>query len=339
MGLVKKFIYGAIALVFILMGGFSAQSNSFILQCGGVVGIIIGLIVLYVFGKMAWRAMGCIPSLLILIIIALFVLYAIGGFTGGVGSIGQNIQSFFGHGVDSSEETIMNASMMQNYESEEPVETEEQKNDESAEESKDGLDKKDNGVVNLIGEDEHPILVENFLPNIKKKKEKAFNPMNYPAIEGVSRVLTGDTLSVRGRVIKLFGVAAPEITQTCADSQERGYRCGQQSLSWLRGWLSDNPLRCHILNEDKRGVLTGVCMLGQYDIGAAIVNSGWAVADIKQTQIYLAYQNQASQNKRGLWQGKFYMPWDWQKIKARKANIKIIKPKSAKKKSAWSNLF
>ena len=32
MGFIKKIMYGAIALVFILMGGFSAQSNSFILH-------------------------------------------------------------------------------------------------------------------------------------------------------------------------------------------------------------------------------------------------------------------------------------------------------------------
>ena len=324
MGLIKRFIYGAIALVFILMGGFSAQSNSLILQCGGVVGIIIGLVVLYVFGKMAWRAMGCIPSLLVLILITLFVLYAIGGFSGGIGSVGQNIQTFFGKGVDSSEEAFLNANMAQEAEVEavEPVEK-----------------KEESGVINLIGEDEHPIILENFLPKQKEKQAKPFNPMNYPAIEGVSRVLTGDVLSLRGRTVKLFGVAAPEISQTCADEQGRGYRCGQQSMAWLSNWLADNPLRCHILGEDKKGILTGVCMLGQYDIGAAIVNAGWAVADTRQTQIYLAYQNQASQNRRGLWQGKFYTPWDWQKIKARKANIKIIKPKKAKKKSAWSNLF
>ena len=355
MGFIKKIIYGAIALVFILMGGFSAQSNSFILQCGGVVGIIIGLVVLYVFGKMAWRAMGCIPSLLVLIIIVLFVLYAIGGFNGGIGSVGSNIQSFFGHGVDSSEETFVNTSIIQEdvdsesleeieiKESFEPLDSVEQDETDESEEQpasaeKNEEDKKE-GVINLIGEDEHPIIMENFLPKPKKKQKKAFNPMDYPAIEGVSRVLTGDTLTIRGRVVKLFGIASPDISQTCADGQNRGYRCGQQSLSWLSSWLANNALRCHILSEDKRGVLTGVCMLGQYDIGAAIVNAGWAVADVRQTQIYMAYQNQASQNKRGLWQGKFYMPWDWQKIKARKANVKIIKPKSAKKKSAWSNLF
>jgi endonuclease YncB( thermonuclease family) len=80
-------------------------------------------------------------------------------------------------------------------------------------------------------------------------------------------------------------------------------------------------------------------MLGPYDIGAAIVNAGWAIADTRQTQVYLSYQNQASQAKRGLWEGKFYTPWDWQKIKSRKANIKILKPKNQKRKSVWSNVF
>ena len=77
MGFIKKVLYGSIALIFILMGGFGAQSNSAILQIGGVIGLLLGLVVLYVFGKMAWRAMGCIPSLLVLIIIVVFVLYAI----------------------------------------------------------------------------------------------------------------------------------------------------------------------------------------------------------------------------------------------------------------------
>lgn len=329
MGFIKKIIYGAVALVFILMGGFGTQSNSVILQCGGFIGLILGLVVLYIFAKMAWRAMGCIPSLLILIIITLFVLYAIGGFTGGVGNISKNIQTFLGGQTSSSSESIINADMMPAQEEEyivEPVtET-----------------KQESGVINLIGEDQHPILAENFIPKPKKKKEvkNAFNPLNFPAIQGISNVVKGDTVTLMGKVVKLFGVAAPDISQTCADSQGRGYRCGQQAISWLSGWLADNMLKCHILGEDNRGVLTGVCMLGQYDIGAAIINAGWAVADTRQTQIYVAYQNQASQNRRGLWQGKFYMPWDWQKIKNRKANIKVIKPKGeGSRKSVWSGFF
>ena len=323
MGLLKKVMYGSVALIFILMGSFGTQSNSMILQFGGVAGLILGAVILYIFAKMAWRAMGCIPSLLVLIAIVLFVLFAIGGFNGGIGSIGQNIQAFLGQQTNSSSENIINANMAQKEDNVLDQVTE---------------NKQDEGVVNLIGEDQHPIITENFLPKQEKKEERAFNPMDFPAIEGVSKVVKGDTITLNGRVVKLFGVAAPDISQTCADSQGRGYRCGQQSISWLSGWLADNLLKCHILNEDNRGVLTGVCMLGQYDIGAAIVNAGWAVADMRQTQIYAAYQNQASQNRRGLWQGKFYMPWDWQKIKARKANIKVIKPKS-ERKSVWSGIF
>lgn len=323
MGFIKRIVYGSIALIFILMGGFGTQSNNMILQCGGFVGLIIGLVVLYIFAKMAWRAMGCIPSLLILIIIVLFVLYAIGGFNGGIGSVGQNIQTFLGQKTSSSSESIINTDTITVEEDEEKENTD---------------NKQEDGVVNLIGEDKHPIITENFLPKPKKKKETAFNPMNYPAIEGISKVVKGDTVTLAGRVVKLFGVASPDILQTCADVQGRGYRCGQQAISWLSGWLGNNSLKCHILGEDDRGVLTGVCMLGQYDIGAAIINSGWAVADTRQTQIYTAYQNQASKNKRGLWQGKFYMPWDWQKIKARKANIKVIKPKK-ERKSVWSGIF
>ena len=321
MGVIKRIMYSSIAIIFILMGGFGTQTSSTILQIGGFIGILLGLVVLYVFGKMAWRAMGCIPSLLVLIVVALFVLYAIGGFNGGVNSLGENIQSFFGNISTENEEDMVNPNI-------------------SSENSKDtkqgGINE---GVINLIGEDEHPILTENFFPKPKKKKENAFNPMNYPAINGVSRVVNGDTITLNGRIVNLFGVAAPDISQTCADGRGRGYRCGQQSIHWLSGWLSDNNIRCHILGEDKQGVLTGVCMLGQYDIGAAIVNAGWAVADTRQTKIYLVYQNQAIQNKRGLWQGKFYMPWDWQKIKARKSKIKIIQPKTKKRKSVWSGIF
>ena len=331
MGLIKRFIYGGTALVFILMGGFGTQSNSMILQCGGFIGLVIGLVILYIFGKMAWRAMGCLPSFLVIILIALFVLYAIGGFNGGVGNIGQNIQSFFGQSSESYDENIVNANMSVEQEQPQDIIQENSTND----------DNKETGVLNLIGEDKHPIITENFLPKPKKEKPKnTFNPMNYPAIEGVSNVVKGDVLTLAGRVVKLFGVAAPDISQTCADGQGRGYRCGQQAVSWLSGWLANNNLRCHILGEDERGILTGVCMLGQYDIGAALINSGWAVADVRQSKIYLAYQEQASQNRRGLWQGKFYMPWDWEKIKARKANVKIIKPKSESgRKSVWSKFF
>ena len=116
MGFIKKIMYGSVAIIFILMGGFGTQSNSMILQLGGIVGLIFGAVILYIFAKMAWRAMGCIPSLLVLILIIVFVLFAIGGFNGGISSVGQNVQTFLGQQTNSSSENIVNTSIEQGEE-------------------------------------------------------------------------------------------------------------------------------------------------------------------------------------------------------------------------------
>ena len=317
MGFLKKAVFGFAALFFILVGGAGTQSDSVLLQGGGFIGLIIGLIVLYVFAKMAWRAIGCLPSLLVIAAVVFFILYAIGAFSDGIGGVGQNVRTFLGQGVQTSQEVIANAEIKI---------------------------PENEGTVNLIGEDQHPILTENMtdmlLPAKKENKPEAFNPLNYPATTGISRVVSGDTLTLNNRVIKLFGVAAPDISQTCADASGRGYKCGQQAIAWLSSWLADNEIKCHVLGQDDRGVLTAVCMLGPYDIGAALINAGWAVADTRQIQVYVPYQNQALANKRGLWQGEFYMPWDWEKIQARKANVRVIRSKkSSGRRSVWFNPF
>lgn len=88
----KKFLLGLGALVLILVGGSGTQSSSLILQGGGFVGLIIGLVALYIFTKMAWRAMGCLPSFLVVIGIIVFILYAIGAFNNGIGGVGQSLR-------------------------------------------------------------------------------------------------------------------------------------------------------------------------------------------------------------------------------------------------------
>lgn len=91
----KKALLGLGALILIFIGGSGTQSSSLLLQGGGFIGLIIGLVVLYIFGKMAWRAMGCLPSFLVVISIIAFILYAIGGFNNGIGGVGQSLRSFW----------------------------------------------------------------------------------------------------------------------------------------------------------------------------------------------------------------------------------------------------
>ena len=90
---VKKALLGFGALFLILLGGAGTQTQSTLLQGGGFLGLIIGLIVLYIFAKMAWRAMGCLPSLFLIAAIVVFIMYAIGAFSGGVSNVVPNIKS------------------------------------------------------------------------------------------------------------------------------------------------------------------------------------------------------------------------------------------------------
>lgn len=319
MGFLKKAFVSLTAILLIFSGSMGVGSSNIILQIGAFIGIIVGLVILYIFIKMTWRAMGCLPAILIMSALAFFVMYAIGAFSDGMNNIPENIKEFLGQNIQTSEQLI---------EDEEKV-----------------VDKKpqveENGVINLIENDNHELfkgsLKDKILPKTKMVvKTTHFDPMKYPAIYGPTRVLSGDTLVMNGYVIKLYAVAAPDIKQTCAAQDGRGYRCGQQSAMWLSQWLSDNQIECHIVQDSGQGYLIGVCMLGAYDIGAAIINAGWAVANPAQSKIYEPYQNQAIENRRGMWDGKFYMPWDWYKIQNRKANIQII---HKKKNNGHGKLF
>lgn len=159
------------------------------------------------------------------------------------------------------------------------------------------------------------------------RNDQGFNPQALPSFTSPARVINGDTLQIQGRYFKLYGIDAPEANQTCADKTGRSYNCGRQAALWLKGWIGDNPLDCRIMQQDKKGNMVGTCALGEYDLGAALVNAGWAVAYTKYTDIYVPYEQQAQLNGNGLWQGKFYKPWDWRALQAQKPKIKVIKPK------------
>ncbi len=60
----KKFLLGLGALVLILAGGSGTQSNNIILQGGGFIGLIIGLIALYILPKWPGARWGVCRHLL-----------------------------------------------------------------------------------------------------------------------------------------------------------------------------------------------------------------------------------------------------------------------------------
>lgn len=335
----KKVLLGFGALFLILLGGAGTQSQSTLLQGGGFLGLIIGLVVLYIFAKMAWRAMGCLPSIFLIAAIIVFILYAIGAFSGGIGNVGGNLKSFLGQGMSSSQSSMVSAKI--NLLDEEDFDTPISENFSSPNDAETQAagqqppyNPDNNRQKNASQQDNHGFFSKLFGGSSSSGNvASAFDPRNYPAIYSSAKVVSGDTLIVGGRYFRLFGIDAPENNQTCADSNGRPYHCGQQAAAWLKSWLQDYELECRIIQKDAKGNMLGVCSLGAYDLGAALVNAGWAVVYTKHTDIYMPYQVQAQNNARGLWQGEFYMPWDWRKIQARKPKIKIINQQPKRKRT------
>lgn len=334
MYLLKKVVLGLGLLTLIYGGSAGTQSSSLFVQGMSFIGLLVIAIILFVFSKMLLRGLGCMPSLLIMLGVGVFMMYTLGMFNNGIMGTFDAISRFVGRDTQTQETAETNEEELApiSAENQQPM-AEEHPNPASngalfddVRAKKQEAPTENKPKQGLLGN------VLSALSGQKPQQEqKAFNPTDYPVIYVVPRVLTGDTFEVHGRYFKLFGIAAPENNQTCSNAQGRSYNCGREAALWLKDWLEDNEVECHVIQQDTAGNMVGTCSYGPYDIGAAIVNAGWAVAYTKYTDAYMPYEIQAQQNRRGLWQGEFYKPWDWRKIQQRKATVKIIRPKKKRK--------
>ncbi len=299
MGFLKKILTALGAFLLIFSGGAGTQSNSILVQGAGFILFLVGLVVLYIFIKMAWRAMGCLPSFMIFAGIICFLIYAIGGFKNGVNQVIPTLRTILGQRpaqtnnlANVNDAPILRSSGNQN-----------------------------SALGNMVESLSMPT----------KAQEPQIDIQNAPIVSGTAEVLMADVIKINGYKIYLYGVDAPELDQTCANKMGRTYKCGYVAATWLRDWLMNNPVNCKILDQDSKGNLLGICSIGEYDIGAALVNAGWAIVNEGQSSVYLPYQQEASNQRVGLWQGEFYRPQDWRNMKNQKPNIKITKPKKPRK--------
>lgn len=339
----KKIALGLVLVALIYGGSSGTQSSSLFVQAVSFVGLLVVLVILYIFAKMLLRGLGCLPSMLIMGGIGLFMMYALGMFNNGLLGVHDAILSFIGR--DNPKENVAempsNAQMqlmpevLDVKEKEPPLKPEMQEKQPSGALFDDVQKEAEQALrEETAPQQDRKNFVETLVSAISSPKQeeaqKQFNPNDFPVIYAYARVINGDTLEIMGRYFRLFGIAAPEISQTCADWQGKAYNCGRQAASWLKSWIEDGELECHIIQQDTKGNMVGTCSYGPYDLGAAIVNAGWAVAYTKYTDAYLPYEYQAQKNRRGLWQGSFYKPWDWRKIKQREQNVKVIRKKTKK---------
>lgn len=120
-------------------------------------------------------------------------------------------------------------------------------------------------------------------------------------------VIDGDTLRDAGARVRLYGIDAPELAQSCQRDM-REWPCGAAAASALRTRIGRRAVTCNDRGADRYGRRLAVCTVGVTDLGAWMVRRGWAVA-IGPT--YRAQEAVALHHRRGIWAGSFMHPAQW----------------------------
>lgn len=127
------------------------------------------------------------------------------------------------------------------------------------------------------------------------------------AISGTALVTDGDTLRVGVTRVRLSGVDAPEISQRCR-SDSREVACGAMAAEWLRRRVEGQPIACKTVDTDRYGRSVAICRVRGADVGAAIVEAGWATAYRRYSIAYVGQEARARAARRGIWALGFEPP-------------------------------
>ena len=132
-----------------------------------------------------------------------------------------------------------------------------------------------------------------------------------PDPAGPVEVVDGDTLTVAGQRVRLYGIDAPETGQYCATKHLKPFDCGRLAARALRLFLGGAKVRCKARGQLSDGTPVAQCFAGRNDISAQMTQVGWALADPKTGADYRRAELAALATKEGLFKGKFIPPWEW----------------------------
>ncbi len=125
---------------------------------------------------------------------------------------------------------------------------------------------------------------------------------------GRVHVADGDSVAIGDTRLRLVGIDAPELAQTCF-ADDRPFACGEAARARLVALIDGRPVDCAWSRLDKYGRGLATCRVGAVDLGATMVREGWAVA----YGGHEAEEAEARRNRRGLWAMRFEWPEDFRR--------------------------
>ncbi len=154
---------------------------------------------------------------------------------------------------------------------------------------------------------------------------------NATVIEGHAAIVDGDGLKITVESgedpmrVRLVGIDAPELGQTCLSAALEQFDCGRRSRTNLVRVIDGHEVRCIGKRRDRYRRLLAKCWVRDIDLGEHQVSTGFARAYVKYSLDYFEAEKAAKQQKKGLWNGFWDEPW-----KIREQNKKKISLSSRK---------
>lgn len=130
-------------------------------------------------------------------------------------------------------------------------------------------------------------------------------------VSGRAVVLSGDTIRVGNRRIRLSGIEAPAHGQRCARANGHSWRCDTAAKAALAKLVRRRTVSCEIGSGGEARSATGRCTVDGADIAEKLVAAGAVFAQAGFWAPYTGTESDARAAARGLWTGKAQRPAEY----------------------------
>jgi endonuclease YncB( thermonuclease family) len=132
-----------------------------------------------------------------------------------------------------------------------------------------------------------------------------------PAMMGEVVVVDGDSLRIGEYAVRLAGIDAPELGQSCTGPGNIEWECGREARRELARQIDAKPVSCRDITIDEYDRIVATCTSASgADLSAGMVRSGYALADGRAPR-YVEDEASARVAGKGMWAGSFQTPWEW----------------------------
>jgi endonuclease YncB( thermonuclease family) len=126
-------------------------------------------------------------------------------------------------------------------------------------------------------------------------------------LTGSATAADGDSLVLGSQRVRLFGIDAPELDQTC-HTNGTAWQCGDEAKQKLNELVVGQRVDCQITGMDQYGRSLGKCSTEFLELNEALVELGWAVAYREYSLDYVEAEARAKLRKAGIWSSTFTTP-------------------------------